>query len=93
MANASTLRLASVLPGDSVNRKWFIMPGIVTSFLLCMCSGIVSAIAYLGYRSRKEIDTEKYALKALLGDFAGIESPGNTADKRKIDQALQMAKQ
>jgi hypothetical protein len=34
MANASTLSLADVVLGSTVNRNWFILPGVVASFLI-----------------------------------------------------------
>lgn len=96
MANASTLSLTGVILGATVDKKWYIVPGVVTSFLLWhaiqgWCPPL-PIFRKLGYRSRKEIDTEKYALKALRGDFSGLETPGNRAEENKIDQALQMAK-
>lgn len=74
--NASTLALSGTLLGAFVNRRWFILPGIVTTFLLqhglqgwCPPLPIMRA---LGIRSRREIDEERYALKALRGDFDDI---------------------
>lgn len=71
--NASTLALSGTLLGAFVNKRWFILPGIVTTFLLqhglqgwCPPLPIMRA---LGIRSRREIDEERYALKALRGDF------------------------
>lgn len=96
MANASTLSLIGVLLGATVNRKWFVVPGVVTSFLLWhaiqgWCPPL-PIFRKLGYRSRKEIDAEKYALKALRGDFSGLETSSNMPEAGKIDQALEAAK-
>ncbi|PKV75186.1 DUF2892 domain-containing protein [Pontibacter ramchanderi] len=74
--NASTLALSGTLLGAFVNKRWFILPGIVSMFLLqhglqgwCPPLPIMRA---LGIRSRREIDEERYALKALRGDFDSI---------------------
>src|SRR5690349_6960465 len=87
MANASTLSLTGVLLGATVDKKWYIVPGVVTSFLLWhaiqgWCPPL-PIFRKLGYRSRKEIDAEKYALKALRGDFSGLETSSNTAEAGK----------
>ncbi|WP_299700394.1 hypothetical protein [uncultured Pontibacter sp.] len=74
--NAATLALSGTLLGAFVNKRWFLMPGIVTTFLLqhgiqgwCPPLPIMRG---LGIRSRREIDEERYALKALRGDFDDI---------------------
>jgi hypothetical protein len=74
--NASTLALSGTLLGAFVNKRWFILPGIVSTFLLqhglqgwCPPLPIMRS---LGIRSRREIDEERYALKALRGDFDDI---------------------
>src|SRR5690606_41343324 len=63
MANASTLSLAGVVLGSTVNRNWFVLPGVVVSFLLWhaiqgWCPPL-PIFRKLGYRSRKEIDIER----------------------------------
>ncbi|WP_187260889.1 DUF2892 domain-containing protein [Pontibacter beigongshangensis] len=77
--NASTLALSGVLLGAFVNRRWFILPGVVTTFLLqhgvqgwCPPLPVLRA---LGIRSRREIEEEKYALKLLRGDFSPVPIP------------------
>ena len=74
--NASTLALSGTLLGAFVNKRWLILPGIVGTFLLqhglqgwCPPLPIMRS---LGIRSRREIDEERYALKALRGDFDDI---------------------
>ena len=96
MANASTLSLTGVILGATVDKKWYILPGVVTSFLLWhaiqgWCPPL-PVFRKLGYRSRKEIDTEKYALKALRGDFSGLETSNTSAKEGKIEQALEAAR-
>jgi len=76
--NASALALGGVLLGLLVNKKFFLIPCFVLPFLLQhaiqgWCPP-VPMFRSRGVRTRKEIDTEKFAVKALRGDFAGIES-------------------
>lgn len=69
-AKASTLALAGLLLGVTVNRKWLVLPGVVLSFLLQhslqgWCPPL-PLLRRLGVRTRSEIDREKYELRALL---------------------------
>jgi hypothetical protein len=71
--NASTLALTGLVLGAAVNKKWLIVPGIVLPFLLQhavqgWCPPL-PVLRRMGFRTREEIDREKYALKALRGDF------------------------
>lgn len=75
-ANASTLALLGVLGGLFVNRRLFLVPLVVLTFLLQhavqgWCPPL-PLFRRLGVRSRQEIDAERYALKALRGDFATL---------------------
>lgn len=74
--NAATLALSGTLLGAFVNKRWFVLPGIVTTFLLqhgiqgwCPPLPVMRA---MGIRSRREIDEERYALKAIRGDFKQV---------------------
>ncbi|MBC6608189.1 hypothetical protein H8B13_15280 [Hymenobacter sp. BT188] len=76
MANASTLSLLGFAASRTVDRRWIALPGVVASFLLWhaiqgWCPPL-PIFRKLGYRTRREIDAEKYALKALRGDFSGV---------------------
>ena len=71
--NASVIGLTGLLLGVTVSRKWLAVPGIVLPFLFQhavqgWCPP-VPLFRRIGVRTRKEIDREKYALKALRGDF------------------------
>lgn len=72
--NASLLALAGVVLGATVNRRWLVVPAVVTAFLLQ--HGIqgwcppLPLFRRLGVRTRREIDAERYALKVLRGDLA-----------------------
>jgi hypothetical protein len=72
-ANASTLAFAGVVMAATVDKRWLILPGVVTAFLLQhaiqgWCPPI-PIIRRLGYRTAREIEIERVALKALRGDF------------------------
>jgi len=80
-ANASTLALLGVLGGLFLNRRLFLVPLVVLSFLLQhaiqgWCPPL-PLFRRLGIRSRQEIDAERYALKALRGDFATLTQPAD----------------
>lgn len=76
MFNAATLSVTGALLAIFVNRKWAIMPAVVTSFLIQhtlqgWCPPL-PLFRMMGIKSREELDREKYALKALRGDFKHV---------------------
>jgi hypothetical protein len=78
-ANASTLVVLSVLLGFTSSRKWFILPGIVGTFLLQhaiqgWCPPL-PIIRRLGFRTADEINREKMALRCLKGDICDSPEP------------------
>jgi hypothetical protein len=82
---ASSLSLTGIVLGATVDRKWFLVPTIVISFLLMhaiqgWCPPL-PILRSLGIRTREEIDRERYALKALAGDFAGISKDPSRAEQ------------
>jgi hypothetical protein len=90
-AMASSLSLSGIMLGVTVDRRWFVVPSLVLSFLLLhaiqgWCPPI-PLLRRLGIRTRDEIGRERYALKALAGDFAGVE--GNVGN---IEQTLAAVK-
>jgi hypothetical protein len=76
--NASALAFTGLMLGITRNRKWFLVPSVVLPFLFQHAvQGWCPPLPILrrwGVRSRKEIDREKYALKALRGDFRDVTS-------------------
>jgi hypothetical protein len=63
----------SLLLGVTSSKKWFVLPAIVSGFLLRhaiqgWCPP-VPVLRRLGIRTRLEIERERYALKILRGDF------------------------
>ncbi|WP_442756739.1 hypothetical protein ACNHKD_09175 [Methylocystis sp. JAN1] len=76
-ANASTLALIGLGLGFAANRRWLALPVLVAGFLLQhamqgWCPPL-PALRRLGFRTSQEIDQERYALKALRGDFRQVE--------------------
>ena len=72
-ANASTLAFTGVVLAAAVDRRWLALPALVTAFLFQhavqgWCPPI-PILRRLGFRTAREIDTERAALKALRGDF------------------------
>jgi hypothetical protein len=77
---ASTLSLTGLILGITVSINWLWLTALVLAFLLQhalqgWCPPL-PIIRRLGARTRREIDREKYALKALRGDFSQIPSVG-----------------
>lgn len=81
-ANASTLVIVGTALGAFMNRRFLVLPALVGGFLLKhalqgWCPS-VPVLRRLGFRTSYEIDRERYALKALRGDFMAdtLESRG-----------------
>jgi hypothetical protein len=77
--NASVLALSGVGLAALHDRRWLILPTLVLGLLLehalhGWCPP-VPVLRRLGVRTRKEIERERYAMKALRGDFAGVLHP------------------
>ena len=73
---ASSLTVLGSFLGATVSRKWFILPAVVGGFLLQHAiQGWCPPLAVLrrfGVRTMREIDQERYALKAARGDFDAV---------------------
>jgi hypothetical protein len=72
-ANASTIAFFGVALGAAVNRRWLLLPALVTGFLFQhaiqgWCPP-VPILRRMGFRTADEINQERFALKALRGDF------------------------
>lgn len=85
-ANASLLAFSGVaLSAAAKNRRWLILPAAVTAFLFQhavqgWCPPL-PVFRRLGYRTAFEIDEERYALKALRGDFENAREDAGEALK------------
>lgn len=78
-ANASALAFFGTFMGMAVARRYLVLPAAVSAFLFqhavqgwCPPLPVIRA---LGVRTQREIDEERYALKALRGDFGPL-GPG-----------------
>lgn len=93
ITQASSLALTGLTLGLVKNRKWFALSGFVLPFLLM--HGVqgwcppVPVLRRLGFRTRGEIDCEKFAIKALRGDFDTISPPG-AAEADKMPRAAEV---
>lgn len=75
-ANAATVALAGTVLGATVDRRFFALPAVVAGFLLQhalqgWCPPL-PVFRRLGFRTQAEIERERYALKALRGDFEKV---------------------
>ncbi|MBX3300652.1 MAG: DUF2892 domain-containing protein [Nitrospira sp.] len=75
-ANAATIALVGLGLGALVNRRFFILPAVVAGFLLQHAvQGWCPPVPFfrrLGIRTAREIDSERYGLKAIRGDFEDL---------------------
>ena len=77
-AMASSFSLTGLALGATKNKAWFMLPAAVLSFLLLhaiqgWCPPVL-VLRRLGVRTRQEIERERYALKAVMGDFTAVDS-------------------
>jgi Protein of unknown function (DUF2892) len=76
-ANAASAALAGMALGLTTSRRWLALPALVAGFLLQhalqgWCPPL-PVLRRLGFRTPGEIEKERYALKALRGDFRQVE--------------------
>jgi hypothetical protein len=94
-ANAASIALLGLGLGAFVDRRLLILPTLVCGFLLQhalqgWCPP-VPLFRHLGFRTASEIDYERYALKALRGDFRDVPSAAE-GDGRAPRESLQAAR-
>src|SRR3954464_14221762 len=94
-ANAATIALTGTLLGIFVDRRFLALPVAVTAFLLQHAvQGWCPPVPFFrkrGVRTMREIDQERFALKALRGDFGPI-GPGPRNRDTQASHALQAAR-
>jgi hypothetical protein len=92
--NASALAFTGVFLGITKSKKWFALSATVLPFLFWHAiKGWCPPIPFLrrlGIRTRKEIDREKFALKAIRGDFRDVSEKTGELDRALL--ALQAAR-
>lgn len=91
--NAATLAFAGCVLAATVHRRWIYLPMAVTGFLLQhavqgWCPPL-PVIRRLGFRTMREIDEERMAMKTLRGDFDGLMANDGASDPREILQAVE----
>jgi hypothetical protein len=92
-ANAATAVLVGLTLGATVDRKFFLFPAVVAGFLLQhavqgWCPP-VPIFRRLGFRTQTEIEEERYALKALRGDFRSVPTEDGRDRHQTARQALE----
>ena len=81
--NAASLAITGTVLGLLVDKRWLALPVLVGSFLIQhsiqgWCPPL-PLFRKLGFRTRPEIEKEKFALKALRGDFRRTVNSPNKA--------------
>jgi hypothetical protein len=89
--NAATIGLIGLMLGVTVSRRWLFLPGVVFAFLaqhaLQGWCPPMAVFRRLGIRTRREIDIERFVLKAVRGDFDAVGAASNTTER--VNVALQ----
>jgi hypothetical protein len=72
--------------GVTVDKRLLVLPGLVSTMLIVHATHgwypLLPLFRRLGVRSRDEIDRERYALKAIRGDFSALPPAGSPAAER-----------
>jgi hypothetical protein len=93
---APTFSLLGLALGIARHRAWLLVPAVVQTFFLQhalqgWCPP-VPVLRRLGVRTLDEINEERYALKALRGDFGHVEAAGDVAGDGRVRNALAAAR-
>ena len=94
--NAASISLIGLFLGATSGRRWFVLPAIVSGFLLQhavqgWCPP-VPLFRRLGVRTRLEIEQERHALKLLRGDFEEAARGDGGRDPHRIASAVRRRK-
>jgi hypothetical protein len=89
--NASSIAFTGVALGALVDRRWLILPALVTGFLFQhaiqgWCPPL-PILRQMGFRTAQEIDEERQALKILRGDYQDLGTSSNNK-LAQLDQIL-----
>jgi hypothetical protein len=91
--NASSLALIGVGLGIGVDKRWFALTTGVLGFLLLHATQgwcpPLPMLRRMGVRTRDEINRERFALKYLRGDFAGVRTGHGEIDTDRLMRALE----
>lgn len=91
-AKAATLGFIGVVLAARVHVRLFLLPALVSGFLLQhavqgWCPPL-PLLRRMGYRTSAEIDEERTALRILRGDYAGLPKPDAPGPRERAMQAL-----
>jgi hypothetical protein len=90
--NAAGSALFGLTFGMLFGRKWFILPALSAGFLLQRSlkgwSPPMTLLRRIGFRTPAEIESERYALKALRGDFQGLQ-PAEEKEAKDLAKVLE----
>lgn len=80
--NAGIVSLSGVVLGAMVSRRFLVLPAVVFGFFFQHATQgwcpPLPVFRKMGVRTRREINQEKFALKALRGDFEHVSPPTPT---------------
>lgn len=90
--NAAMFVMLGAALGYAVDRRFLLLPAAVFTFfaqhaLQGWCPP-VPLFRRRGVRTMREIERERYAVKALRGDFAGVPPPGSGERESRVRAAL-----
>jgi hypothetical protein len=89
---ASSIGLAGLILAFFVSKRFLLLPGVVSTMVFLHATQgwypLLPIFRRLGLRTRNEIDRERYALKALRGDFAEVGSAESAARARAAWHAV-----
>ena len=89
--NATTIALIGLGLGATINRRFYLLPAVVMGFLLQHAPQgwfpPVPLFRRLRVRTQSEIELERYALKALRGDFGAL-GYGKIVDPHDLPAAV-----
>lgn len=82
---AAAMGLLGLALGTAVNARLLAMPGIVGAAVFLFATRglypLLPLFRRLGVRTSREIERERYAVKALRGDFAAMPEPPPRAER------------
>jgi hypothetical protein len=92
---APTFTLFGLTLGITKHRAWLLLPVVVQTFFLQhalqgWCPPL-PVLRRLGIRTTAEINHERYALKALRGDFEEVEAIDSSSSDGRVSQAITAA--
>jgi len=91
-ANAATVAMIGLGMGAFVDKRFLALPAVVAGFLFQhavqgWCPPL-PVLRRLGFRTQYEIEQERYALKALRGDFQDVSDPAQPTTFRRPQMAV-----